>query len=260
MYDHDAPTRSGSGSGLGFKMQEPNDPEMVSVPVLGPEWTKAELRGISNRGKNDRIRDKRVKNWRAWNRDQKGCCGVKWLTRTVFVFFVFFFLAALIVTLYFVIPRAVKFEFYQPDPLSINNDTLVFNRVPTNFSFNADLHLMADASSSYVPVQIKADATVLDLRTSKVIARGTLERRTLDHKSNIPIFFPVTFEYAAVNTSDATWDYMYKACQHRWNGVQRGDIELRVEVKQSIIGVVGHPISASSVHSVPCPAELGEQV
>lgn len=264
VYDHDAAAlggggggMDGSGSGLGFKMHEERDPEMVSVPVLGPEWTKAELRGISNRGKNDRVRDRRVSNWRAWNRDQKGCCGVRWLTRTVFVFFVFFFLAALIVTLYFTIPRAVKFEFFQAQPLSIKNDTLVFNRVPTNFSFDADLQLMADASSSYVPVQIKADATVLDLRTSKVIAKGTLERRTLPHTANQPIRFPVTFEYAAVNTSDATWDYMYKACQHRWPGVERGDIELRVEVKQSIIGVVGHPISASTVHSVPCPAELG---
>lgn len=249
---------SGSGSGLGFKMQEPNDPEMVSVPVLGPEWTKSELRGISGRGKNDRKRDKRTKNWRAWNRDQKGCCGISWLTRTVFVFAFFFFLAALIVTLVFTIPRPVKFEFYQPEPLSIKNDTIVFSRTPANFSFDAELQLMADASSSFVPVQIQADATVLDLRTSKVIARGSLARRTLKHEANLPIRFPVTFEYAAVNTSDPTWDYMYKACQHRWPGIERGDIELRVEVKQSIVGVVGHPISASSVHSVPCPAELGQ--
>lgn len=261
MYDHDAPVLGGSSSGLGFKMQEENDPEMVSVPVLGPEWTKHELRGISGRGKADRKRDKRVRNWRAWNRDQKGCCGVRWLTRTVFVFLVFFFLAGLIVTLYFVIPRAVKFEFYAPQPLAIRNDTLVFNRIPANFSFDADLQLMADASSSYVPVQFtNAEATVLDLRTGKVIAKGNLGKTTMEHKADMPVRFPVTFAYNAVNTSDPTWGFMYDACQHRWPGVERGDIELRVEIKQSIIGVVGHPISASSVHSVPCPAELDGKV
>lgn len=54
---------------------------------------------------------------------------------------------SLAVTLYFVIPRAPSFEFYHDQPFTVNNDTISFNRMPTNFSFSGNLNLWGTLSS-----------------------------------------------------------------------------------------------------------------
>lgn len=54
---------------------------------------------------------------------------------------------SLAVTLYFVIPRAPNFEFYHDQPFTVNNDTISFNRTPTNFSFSGNLNLWGALSS-----------------------------------------------------------------------------------------------------------------
>lgn len=45
------------------------------------------------------------------------------------------------VTLYFVIPRAPNFEFYDEQPFTVDNNTISFSRTPTNFSFSGNLNL-----------------------------------------------------------------------------------------------------------------------
>ena len=48
----------------------------------------------------------------------------------------------LAVTLFFLIPRAPSFSFYEPKPFVVDNSTIAFSRTPTNFSFTGDLNLL----------------------------------------------------------------------------------------------------------------------
>lgn len=228
--------------------------EMVSVPVLGPEWGKGELHDNTRRGKADIREEKRRTAVREWSRDQRGMCGIKWLSRKWFTFIFFFFCAGLAVTLYFVIPRAVTFTWYQADPFYVDNTTAVILRTPTNFSFTGELHLMADSSSSWIPVQFTdAVASVYDVATMKKIASGNLGKYKMSRGIANAVRFPITFSYSAVNTSDETWTNMYDSCQYQFNGVQRSTMNIRVEVKQSIVGLTGHPISTDTITGVTCP-------
>lgn len=219
-------------------------------------WTKDELHGQSRRGKAEAKADKRKTSFKAWNRDQRGCCGISWMTRTIFVFIMFFFIAALIVTLFFVIPRAVVFQFYEDQPF-VNTTAPYFARTPANFTFDADLQLMADNTASYLPIQFSdATAKIIDLDTGVVIANGNLGKYKLKKGRNIPVRFPVTFSYAAINGTDQTWTNMYDACKHQFTGQVRSAIKLRLEVKQSIIGMVPKPVSQDSLLGITCPFEL----
>lgn len=44
--------------------------------------------------------------------------------------------------LYFTIPRPPSFSFYEPQPFTVDNSTVLFSRVPTNFSFTGNLNLL----------------------------------------------------------------------------------------------------------------------
>jgi hypothetical protein len=64
--------------------------EMVTVPALGAEWGKDELKGMTKRGRKELenpggFRQK----WRKFNRGQYGLFGSKWLTRRTVVFVAF---------------------------------------------------------------------------------------------------------------------------------------------------------------------------
>jgi hypothetical protein len=65
---------------------------LLTLFFFAHRWTKDELRGQSKRGKTAAKREDRQTKVRAWNRDQRGCCGIQWMTRTVFVFIAFFFI------------------------------------------------------------------------------------------------------------------------------------------------------------------------
>ncbi|WWC90773.1 uncharacterized protein L201_005710 [Kwoniella dendrophila CBS 6074] len=232
--------------------------EMVSVPMLGPEWQKSELHELSRRGQAEMRGEKRSKAWKEWTRDQRGLCGVRWLTRKVLVFIIFFFLAALGVTLYFVIPRVPNFEFYAESPFTVDNSTINFNRVPTNFSFTGNLNLYGDGSGSYLPIHFTSlKATLYDETTNKAIATGDWGNHKLDHKNQQPVVLPVNFAYSAVNTSDTTWNNMYNACGHKWTGTVRPDLKLRLLLKMSIVGLTNHPEISTQISDIACPFELG---
>lgn len=65
-----------------------NKVEMVTVPAMGAEWSKDELKNMTKRGRKEDKRERRKEFWKAWNRDQRGLCG-KYFTRRVLVFFLF---------------------------------------------------------------------------------------------------------------------------------------------------------------------------
>jgi len=165
------------------------------------------------------------------------------------------------VTLYFVIPRTVAFKFYQDQVMSVDQSTINVNRVPTNFSWDADLYLLADTSASWIPVQFyNAEAKLFDGATSNLIATGNLGHYTIPHGSNIPIKFPVKFAYSALNTTDATWMNMYNACKFPWPGVERQALNWRLEIKQHIVGMVPKPTIATSILGPACPFNMTQDV
>ncbi|GFZ49453.1 hypothetical protein JCM24511_07573 [Saitozyma sp. JCM 24511] len=254
VEDHVAP--AGSVYNPGVKNTTSRE-ELVSVPVLGPEWDKSELHDLSRRGQAEIGAEKRRTAWLAWTRDQRGICGVRWLTRRVVVFGMFVFCAALAVTLYFTIPRPAAFSFYEPAPFTVDNSTIAFSRSPTNFSFSGNLQLLADTSSAYLPTHFtNIQATVYDLNTNKQVATGNYGNHVVPKGQNEPVTLPVTFSYTALNTSDTTWNDYYDACGHIWTGTVRPDLKLRLVVQMSILGLVGHPEASTQISDVTCPFEL----
>ncbi|KAK8854871.1 hypothetical protein IAR55_003610 [Kwoniella newhampshirensis] len=231
--------------------------ELVSVPVLGPEWQKSELHELSRRGQAELRGEKRTRAWREWTRDQRGLCGMKWFTRKMLVGILFAFVVALGVTLYFVIPRVPNFSFYEDQPFSVDNTTIAFSRSPTNFSFSGNLNLYADASSSYLPVHFTSlQAELYDLTTDKLIATGDNGNHRIARKAQQPVLLPVTFSYSATNTSDTTWNDIYDACGHLWTGTARPDLKFRLALKMSILGLVNHPEQSTQISGVTCPFQL----
>jgi hypothetical protein len=93
----------------------------------------------------------------------------------------------------------------QAVPGSTNtSDTILFSRIPANFTFPALVSLQADTSSTFIPVHLtELYAKVYDLDTNKMVANGSWTG-TLKAKTQTPIKIPVTFAYAAINASDTT--------------------------------------------------------
>lgn len=60
--------------------------EMVTVPALGPEWKKSEMRDMTKAGKRERKAESRRQLWQDWTRGNRGG---KWLTKRTIVFFCF---------------------------------------------------------------------------------------------------------------------------------------------------------------------------
>ena len=62
---------------------------MVTVPALGAEWGKDELKGMTKRARREERSERFKVKWRAFNRGQYGVFGKRWLTRRTVVFVVF---------------------------------------------------------------------------------------------------------------------------------------------------------------------------
>lgn len=62
--------------------------ELVTVPALGPEWKRSEMRDMTKAGKREKKVESRAQKWKEWNRGERGLCG-RWFTRKVLVFFLF---------------------------------------------------------------------------------------------------------------------------------------------------------------------------
>jgi hypothetical protein len=63
--------------------------EMVTVPALGAEWGKHELKGMTKRARREKKRENLGRKWKLFNRGQYGLFGSKWLTRRTIVFVIF---------------------------------------------------------------------------------------------------------------------------------------------------------------------------
>jgi hypothetical protein len=67
--------------------------EMVTVPALGPEWGKREMRDMTKAGKAENRANARREYYQQWRRGERGIGGT-WCTWKIFVFFCFGFIIA----------------------------------------------------------------------------------------------------------------------------------------------------------------------
>lgn len=49
---------------------------------------------------------------------------------------------------------------------------------------------------------------------------------------------------------------VYDSCGHLWPGTTRPDLKLRLELRMSIVGLVGTHFSQTQISDVTCPFEL----
>ncbi|KAK7054389.1 hypothetical protein VNI00_003583 [Paramarasmius palmivorus] len=238
--------------------------ELVTVPAMGPEWKREELQNMTKKSRKEKKAEERSRKWKEWNRDQRGMCGVKWLTRRNFVIVLFVICVLIGITLAFVIPRVPKFLLNGSTPLA--NATgdwadavpVTFNRLPANFSFPAFADLQVDTTDSYVSVKFnRLHADVYDLDTNRQVAVGDLTI-TLPAKKFNNIQLPLNFSYVASNDSDTTWKNWYEACKNKGavtGGIRQG-INFRMVLDMDIFGLVGGRQTSTSYTNAACPIEL----
>jgi hypothetical protein len=71
---------------------------MVTVPALGPEWKRTEMREMTKAGRREKKAETRSRVWKEWYRGERGVF-YPWFTRRVFVFILFGVCAAYVATL-----------------------------------------------------------------------------------------------------------------------------------------------------------------
>ncbi|KAF5382695.1 hypothetical protein D9615_003074 [Tricholomella constricta] len=198
-----------------------NPVEMVTVPALGPEWARSELRDMTKAGRREKKAETRREKLTAWNRGERGICG-KYFTKKTLVFVVFGVCAVIAIILGFTIPRVPSFSFNDSKPLVEasgewnSSIPTYFNRAPANFSFPAFASLQVNTDSNYLPVRFNyLRANIFDLNTGRLVGTGDWGKHTLPAKSFPEILLPLNFTYVASNSSDQTWANWYNGCKSR---------------------------------------------
>ncbi|KAJ3548360.1 hypothetical protein NMY22_g1290 [Coprinellus aureogranulatus] len=238
--------------------------EMVTVPAMGAEWSKDELKNMTKRGRKERKAEARKEFWTAWRRDQRGLCG-KYFTRRVLVFFLFGLCAAIGIVLAFTIPRVPKFSFQSSTPLANATGEWAeavpygFSRAPANFSFPAYAALTLDTTSSYLPLHFTSlKAEVFDLDTDRQVGTGDLGKRTIPARGFPRILLPLNMTYAISNDSDVTWNNWYNACKNRaiYPDGKRTSLKFKMLLDMTITGLPGHKKASVQISDAECPWEL----
>ncbi|KAH9175598.1 hypothetical protein EDB89DRAFT_323447 [Lactarius sanguifluus] len=239
--------------------------EMVTVPALGAEWGKDELKDMTKRGRREKENEDLGRKWKAFNRGEYGIFGRKWLTRRTLVFSLFGLCAAIGIVLAFTIPRVPGFNINGQTPLVsatgwFNQSVPVgFSRFPANFSFPAAVSLQVDTGSNFLPLVFKhLDAQLYDLDSFHLVGTGHLNRTKLPAKKFSNIQIPVNFTYVATNDSDQTWINWYNACKNKiqYTGGVRPVVRFRLNIDMSIAGLPTKHSTATTVTNAPCPIEL----
>lgn len=167
---------------------------------------------MTKSGKREERNEKLAAKWRAFRRDEHGFCGIKGLTRRLFVWILFGLCCVIGITLAFTIPRVPGFAFNANTPL-VGGSNIVFSRTPANFSFDTKLNLQVNTQGNYLPLHFnRVDAQVFESDTNKQIGGGTLPATTIPAKQFATVLFPVTFNFTAVNDTDQTCTPFYHVC------------------------------------------------
>jgi hypothetical protein len=239
--------------------------ELVTVPALGAEWGKNELKAMTKKGRKEDKSEDFGRKWRAFNRGQYGLFGSKWLTRRTVVFLIFGLCAAIGIVLAFVIPRVPDFAIYGSNPLTSatgwfnQSISAQFSRSPANFTFPANLQLQVDTNSNFLPLVFKhLDAQIYDLSSFRLVGTGHMNRTKLPAKQFTNIQMPLNFSYLATNDSDLTWIDWYNACKNPIqyaNGTRPG-LQFRLNIDMDIEGLPTKHSTATTVTNAACPIVL----
>ncbi|KAH8114796.1 hypothetical protein DFH11DRAFT_1855446 [Phellopilus nigrolimitatus] len=235
--------------------------ELVTVPALGAEWKKEELQAMTKKGRSQQKDAEHMANFRAWTRDQRGCCG-KWGTRKHIAIGLFIACVIIAIVVAFCLPRVPSFNFNGTSPL-LNGTAppeTIFSRTPANFSFAAKLDLQVDTSSGFLPLKFNdIGATVFDLDTNFQVGTGNLST-TVPAKALTEIFLPLNFTYVAGNDTDVTWLNWYNACKSKslYADGKRPGLNFRVTLGLNIAGLIGSHQTSTQITNVDCPVELSQ--
>lgn len=239
--------------------------ELVTVPALGPEWQRSELEDMTKAGRKEKKADSRRQNWKAWNRDQRGLFGKKWLTRKNIVIFFFVLCVIIVVVLVFTIPRAPNVAINGDHPLTAATGSwnssipTLFSVAPANFSFPAFASLQLDTGATFLPLTFThMRAQVIDSETNALVATGDLGHATVPAKRFYNILLPLNFTYSATNSSDETWKTWHAACMNSaiYPNNTRPGLNFRLVLDMSINGLVGSQGASTLVNNANCPVEL----
>ncbi|KAJ1022427.1 hypothetical protein NDA16_003416 [Ustilago loliicola] len=170
--------------------------ELITVPALGNEYTKEELREMTRGSKRRKKRTQRKKRCQLWVSGQDHLWG--WLSPRVAVFLAFFVLVTLGVMLYFVIPRVPTFAILTTNPVTAipNGASMQVNRAPTNFSMDMGFNIRANNRAAWIPTHAQhLKMEVTDLNTYRVVGKGEMDAISFKGRGNTVFQFPVHFSY-----------------------------------------------------------------
>jgi len=238
--------------------------EMVTVPALGPEWARSEMRDMTKAGRKEKKADSRREKWKAWKRGETGTCG-KYFTRKTLVWALFAVCAVTATILGFTIPRVPSFSFDNSTPLVAATGNwnasipTYFNRAPANFSFPAFASLQVNTDSNYLPIHFSyLHASIYDLDSLNLVGTGDFSKKTLPAKGFPQIMLPLNFTYVASNYTDQTWANWYNACKSKTlyiNGL-RTPLKFRLVLDMRIVGLPTTYHASTQISDAACPIEL----
>ncbi|KAF9231014.1 hypothetical protein BU15DRAFT_81368 [Melanogaster broomeanus] len=239
--------------------------EYVTVPALGPEWQRSEMKQMTKSGRREVKNDERVAKWRAWNRGEIGLCGTRWFTRKFLAFFIFGLCGVTAMILAITLPRVPALSFDGTAPFvaatgSFNASIPTeFTRYPANFSFPAFANIQVDTTSNIIPLAFnRIDAQVWYPTDNMQIGTGNLGKFTLPAKQFPVIQVPLNISYIAPNDTDPTWVAWYNACKNTGTyttGIRPG-VSLELILTMDIVGLLSTSSASAQLSSVSCPIEL----
>lgn len=235
--------------------------EMVTVPTLGPEWQKSELRGMTKAAKREKKAEMIKRKWQGWNRDEKG--GLFTRKRLIFVLFGLCVIVGIVLA--FTIPRVPSFQFNNDTPLtsasgSFNSSIPAqFSRAPANFTFAAFAALQINTDGNFLPIDFThISAQVFDLDTNFQVATGNIAHQKFPAKTFANFNMPLNFSYVATNDTDQTWMNWYAACKSKsqYTGGVRPGVKFRLLLDFTIAGLPNSHSAGTQVSDAACPIEL----
>jgi hypothetical protein len=240
--------------------------EMVTVPAMGPEWSKNEMREMTKAGRRERKNAQRGNPIQSFRRDKTGLCGIKWLNRKFLTFFIFALIVVIGIILAFTIPRVPGLQFNNFTPLINATNTafgrsvpVEFSRAPANFSFPAFAPVQFNTNSNFLTLHItEISGQVLDAETGRQVGNLTLGDTYIPAKTFQVVNLPITFSYIASNDTETTWVNWYDACinpQNAPNGTRPG-LNFQLVVQMTIAGLPGTSSASTQVNGANCPVTL----
>ncbi|EIW81468.1 hypothetical protein CONPUDRAFT_55481, partial [Coniophora puteana RWD-64-598 SS2] len=238
--------------------------ELVTVPALGPEWQRSELKDMTRAGKREKANDRRRDTWKAWNRGETGLCG-RWFTKRALAVFVFIVCCIIGIVLAITVPRVPSVS-----PLSTFlsqqsgswNDSIptAFSRAPANFSFPAYAGLQISTSANVIPLTFSSlSVQVWDGTTNMQIGTGAYGHLTIPAKAFYQLQLPLNISYVAGNDTDPTWVDWYSACKNPAlypSGQSRPGVNVLLYIDMAIRGLPGTYKATAQVADAGCPFEL----